>query len=129
MSTTEPGPSRPRPVLLYGIAFAALQALTLVPGFDDHVGAAGWWIRTAVAVGTAVGAVLTQRQTTPLSDPVDRDGTPLVRLPDARSATAVDAIDGDGGGGGADTVSWPGTSRRVFPPEVDEERRRPGDTR
>ena len=79
--------SRPRPVLVYGVVIAVLGAVAesadaanLLPGRVFP------WIRLALTVAAAVGgAVWAQSKVTPLSDPRDDAGNPLVPLPPTRT--------------------------------------------
>jgi hypothetical protein len=81
--------SRPRPVLLYGMASAAVaafvsgaSAVDLIPVRAVAVVALAW------AVIGGAWALYVQSIVTPVEDPHDADGEPLVRLDDAVAAAA-----------------------------------------
>ena len=72
--------NRPRPVLIYGVVVAALQALlgvadltNLMPG--KTIATLNTLLIVLIAIG---GALFTQEKVTPLSSPQANDGTPLV---------------------------------------------------
>lgn len=80
----------PRPVLLYGMATAAVSAFLGFAGVGDLMPKVVIaWVALAWAVIGGAWAVYVQSVVTPLSDPADRDGTPLVRLPDAATIEAA----------------------------------------
>jgi hypothetical protein len=79
--------SRPRPVLFYGMFTAAVSAFLGFAGVSDLLPKVVIaWVALVYAVVGAGWAFYVQSVVTPLADPVDRDGTTLVRLPDALDA-------------------------------------------
>ena len=75
---------RPRPVLLYGMASAAVAAFLGFAGVSDLMPRAIIaWVALAWAGIGAAWSLYAQSEVTPLEDPRDRDGTALVRAPDA----------------------------------------------
>lgn len=75
--------ARPRPVLIFGIVVALLgglnesaDAVNLLPGPVFP------WVRLLLSLTVAVGgAVYVQSKVTPISDPRDDQGNPLVAKP------------------------------------------------
>lgn len=74
---------RPRPVLYFGIALAVLSAVSESADAANVLpGQVFPWIRLALAVAAAVGgAVWAQSKVTPVKDPRDDQGRPLVPVP------------------------------------------------
>lgn len=86
-----PSPSapRPRPVVLYGAFTAALGAFLGFAGLVDLMPKTVIaWVALVGAVVTAAGAVLVQSTVTPLSEPQDARGMPLVAQDVARAQAA-----------------------------------------
>lgn len=82
-----PSPSapRPRPVVWYGAFTAALGAFLGFAGLVDLMPKTVIaWIALVGAVVTAAGAVLVQSTVTPLSDPQNAEGVPLISQDVAR---------------------------------------------
>jgi hypothetical protein len=103
-----PGGSRPRPILLAQSILAAVGLIVGSAGFAERVPAdAAWWVVTGLAaVNLGLGFYL-QSRTTPLSDPRDASGTPLV----AADVTRIVVTRDD-----AATVTTPMEPRRVANP-------------
>jgi hypothetical protein len=94
MTTPVPSP-RPRPILLAQSLLAAAQLIVGAAGFAEHVpAAAAWWIITGMAAVQVGLAFYLQGQTTPLSDPQDARGVPLVPADVAQARVDQAAISG-----------------------------------
>lgn len=88
---TLPSSPRPRPVVWYGAFTAALGAFLGFAGLQDLMPKTVIaWVALVGAVVTAAGAFLVQKTTTPLSNPQDARGVPMVPV-DVAHAQAVEA--------------------------------------
>jgi hypothetical protein len=77
--------SKPRPVLIFGAALAALTALTTYADIENMIPTGPLnWIRLGTVILGAGGAFWVQSQVTPLANPQAKDGRPLVPSPPAR---------------------------------------------
>ena len=86
--------SRPRPVVIYGAVVAGLQALLgagdLLNVIPDSV--ARWLQLTLVVLVAVGGALVVQAKVTPLSDPQDDRGVPLVAVDSMPASTETLAV-------------------------------------
>jgi hypothetical protein len=68
------------PVLWYGSLLALLTTVATFGGVDDHIPSEVlFWIRLGTAVAAAAGAVWVRSQVTPLAEPKNAAGYPLVK--------------------------------------------------
>ena len=75
---------RPRPVLIYTAVVVGLQTFLALGGSSERIDEdVLWWLQALLAVGSAVGGALLQGVVTPLSDPMSKDGRPLIPAPPA----------------------------------------------
>lgn len=74
---------RPRPVVVFGIVVAVLEAVSESADAANVLpGSVFPWIRLALTLVTAIGGALwAQSKVTPVKDPRDNDGRRLIRAP------------------------------------------------
>lgn len=100
---------RPRPVLITLSVLAALDILTGTAGFTQHIPAgAAWWIITGLSAVHIGLAFYLQSVVTPLADPRDARGVPMVAADVASKQIAAAA---------ASTWKLPTTTGEATQPE------------